>query len=232
MTDTRQKPKQLPRLTKRTQSRIILAKPDFGITVINRLRRPLLNALLVLLGLCPIGNNQNVNTVANALTQPGAVFRDDPEQLFVEAMKMAETGDWTDVGKRLDEACGLWIKRGDVERAARGRLQIGDLYRNDKRYDESLIQYSQILLIPELSPSLKALAHNLAGQIYAELYENELALHNYTKALTLARLNKDSAVQVQVQLNLAALSNRSGNFVQAMELAQSAVTASDHGNDE
>jgi CHAT domain-containing protein len=147
-------------------------------------------------------------------------------------MKMAETGDWTDVGKRLDEACGLWIKRGDVERAARGRLQIGDLYRNDKRYDESLIQYSQILLIPELSPSLKALAHNLAGQIYAELYENELALHNYTKALTLARLNKDSAVQVQVQLNLAALSNRSGNFVQAMELAQSAVTASDHANDE
>jgi len=156
----------------------------------------------------------------------------DPEQLFVEAMKLAETGDRADVVKRLDEACLLWTKRGDPERAARARLQIGDLYRNDKRYDESLGQYRQTLLIQGLSPSLKALSYDSIGQIYAELYQPELSLRNYSKALNLARLQKDSAVEAQVQLNLAALSNKTGHFAEAMEQAQSAVILISKVNDE
>jgi CHAT domain-containing protein len=156
----------------------------------------------------------------------------DPEQLFVEVMKLAETGDRSDISKRLDEACLLWIKRGDAEQAARARLQIGDLYRNDVRYDESLNQYQQTLLIQGISLSLKALTYDSIGQIYAELYQMDLSLHNYSKALNLARQNNDHAVEAQVQLNLASLSNKRGDFGQAMELANNAVVSSSKAIDD
>lgn len=187
---------------------------------------------VILLGLWPQAFSQNLQVVSRANTAPPAQLSNDPEQLFIEAMKLAETDDRTAAGKRLDEACSLWIQRGDRERAARARLQIGDLYRNDKRFDESLSQYHRTLLIEGLSPSLLALTHDSIGQIYAELYQTELSFRSYTKALNLARLNKDYAVQAQVQLNLASLNYRTGYFEQALALAQSAVDSSSKVNDE
>lgn len=225
MVNTLHKPKECPSATRGWQSQCTLPfGPNSSCTFTNRVRYPVRIGLLVLLGLWPqTFINQSLHAIPHANTRPAAALWDDPEQLFVEAMKLAETDDRADVGKRLDEACLLWIKRGDPERAARARLQIGDLYRNDRRYDESLSQYSRTLLIQGLSPSLKALSYDSIGQIYAELYQTELSLRNYSKALNLARLNKNSTVEAQVQLNLAALSDKTGDFVQAMEQAQSAV---------
>jgi CHAT domain-containing protein/tetratricopeptide (TPR) repeat protein len=176
--------------------------------------------------------NPNLQTNPHESNDPSAVLPDDPEQLFVEAMKLAETGDPGDVDKRVDEACLLWAKRGDPERAGRARLQFGDLYRNDKRFDESLSQYRQTLMIEKLSPSLKALTYDSIGQIYAELYQTELAQRNYSKALFLARANRDYPVEAHVQLNLATLSFKNGDLRRATEIAQSAVGVSSKGNDE
>jgi len=192
-------------------------------------RYPTLIALLLLLGLWPqVLINSNLQVVSRA----HAGSSDDPEQLFVEAMKLAETGNQADASKRLDEACFLWTRRGDPERAGRARLQIGDLFRNDRRFDESLSQYRKTLLIQGLSPSLKALAYDSIGEIYDELYQTELALRNYSKALNLARLNKDYAVEAQVQLKLAGLSNKRGDFARAMEHAERAMNSSNKGNDQ
>ncbi|HBB87915.1 MAG TPA: hypothetical protein DC047_09895 [Blastocatellia bacterium] len=189
--------------------------------------------LLVLLGLsAPVFINPILQTNPHANNDRSAVLLDDPERLFVEAMELAETGDQGDVSKRVDEACLLWIRRGDPERAGRARLQIGGLYRNDKRFDESLRQYRQTLAIERLSPSLKALTYDSIGQIYAELYQTELAQRNYSKALSLARADKDYLVEAHVQLNLATLSFKNGDFRRAMEIAQSAVSSSVKGNDE
>lgn len=189
--------------------------------------------LLVLLGLsAQIFINPNLQTNPHANNDPSAVLLDDPERLFVEAVKLAETGDQGEVNKRVDEACLLWTKRGDLERVGRARLQIGDLYRNDKRFDESLSQYRQTLMIERLSPTLKALTYDSIGQMYAELYQKELAQRNYSKALSLARANRDYLVEAQVQLNLANLSFKNGDFRRAMEVAQSAVVSSGKGNDE
>lgn len=189
--------------------------------------------LLVLLGLsAQVFINPSLQTHPHANNDPSAVLQDDPERLFVEAMKLAETGDWGDVNKRVDEACLLWTKRGDPERAGRARLQIGDLSRNDKRFDESLSQYRQTLMIERLSPSLKALTYDSIGQIYAELYQTELAQRNYSKALSLARANRDYPVEAHVQLNLATLSFKNGDFRRSMEIAQRAVSSSNKGNDE
>lgn len=167
-----------------------------------------------------------------AHANPSTLRSNDPEQLFVEALKLAESDDRADVNKRLDEACLLWTKRGEPERAARARLQIGDLYRSNKRFNESLSQYRQTRLIQGLSPSLKALTYDSMGQIYAELYQTELSLSNYSKALNLARQYKDHAVEAQVQLNLASLSSKKGDFGRAMDQAQRAVNASTKANDD
>ncbi len=189
--------------------------------------------LLVLLGLsAQVFINPSLQTHPYANNDPSAVLPDDPERLFVEVVKLAETGDWGDVNKRVDEACLLWIKRRDAERAGRARLQIGGLYRNDKRFDESLSQYRQTLMIERLSPSLKALTYDSIGQIYAELYQMELAQRNYSKALSLAQANRDYPVEAHVQLNLATLSFKNGDLRRAMEIAQSAVSSSSKGNDE
>jgi CHAT domain-containing protein len=197
------------------------------------LKYPACIGLLVLLGFSAQAFiNANLQTNPHANNDPSAVLQDDPERLFVEAMKLAETGDRGDVNKLVDEACLLWTKRGDPERAGRARLQIGALYRNDKRFDESLSQYRQTLMIERLSPSLKALTYDSIGQIYAELYQTELAQRNYSKALSLARANRDYTVEAQGQLNLADLSFKNGDLRRAMEIAQSAVSSSSKGNDE
>jgi CHAT domain-containing protein/Tfp pilus assembly protein PilF len=189
--------------------------------------------LLILLGLsAQVFINPNLQTNLHANNTSSAVLPDDPERLFVEAMTLAETGDRGDVNKRVDEACLLWTERGDPERAGRARLQIGDLYRNGKHFDESLSQYRQTLMIERLSPSLKALTYDSIGQIYAELYQTELAQHNYSKALSLARANRDYSVEAHIQLNLATLSFKNGDLRRAMEIAQSAVSSSSKGNDE
>lgn len=185
--------------------------------------------LLVLVVLCPLILSGRNRLSGNG---PAVVAPSDPEQLFVEAMKLAGTKDRVNANKRLDEACLLWTSRGDFERPARARLQIGDLYRKDKRFEESLNQYRQTLSIERLSPSLKAVAYNSIGEVYAELYQTELSLPNYSKALRLARANKDYLVEAQVQLNLASLSFRKGNLAAALDYAQNAVTASRKSNDQ
>ena len=196
------------------------------------MRYPALIALL-LLGLSPpVFITQNLPVDSRAQAGAPVKAADDPEQLFVEAMKLAEAGERVDAGKHLDEACVLWTKRGDPERAARARLQIGDLYRNDKRFDESLSQYQKVLTVQGLSSSLKALAYNSIGQVYADLYQTELSFRNYSKALDLARRNKDFALEAQLQLNLAVLSNQRGDFTRALDHAQRAVSSSNKGNDE
>jgi CHAT domain-containing protein len=234
MDDTIQKPKECPRAKGGCQSPITLPfRPNSSAILTNRMRYPARMGLLVLLCLWPqVFINQNLHATPHANPRPAPMVEDDPEQLFVEAMKLAGSGGRANVDQRLDEACLLWTKRGDPERGARARLQVGDLYRDDKRYDESLNQYRQTLLIKGLSPSLKALSYDSMGQIYAELYQTELSLRNYSRALSLARLDKDYAVEAQVQLNLAALSNKTGDFIQAMAQAQSAVISSSKGNDE
>lgn len=189
--------------------------------------------LLVLLGLLPQGLTRRSHQARSpANTDASRTRSDDPEQLFVEAMKQAEADERTDASKLLDEACLLWTKRSDPERAARARLEIGDLYRSDKRFNDSLNQYRRTLEIQGLSSSLRALTYNSLGQIYAELYQSALSQRNYSKALFIARANKDYLLQAQVQRNLAFLSFRSGDFVRAMDLAQSAVSASSKGGDE
>ncbi|HET6979817.1 MAG TPA: CHAT domain-containing protein [Pyrinomonadaceae bacterium] len=190
--------------------------------------------LLVLLGLLSsqLFVSPSLPLTARAHADRAAMLWNDPEQLFVAAMKLAEVGNRTDADKQLNEACLLWTRRGDPERAARARMQIGDLYRNDKRFNESLNQYRQTLQIQSLSPSLRALTYDSIGQIYAELYQTELSHSHYFKALEFARQNKDYAVEAQVQLNLALLSSKQGDFGKAMTLAQSAVVAGEKANDE
>jgi len=187
--------------------------------------------LFALLLACSQVISQNLLTMRSGL-EPSTVLKEDAEQLFVEAMKLAETGDRAEANKRLDGACQLWIKGGNSEQPARARLQMGDLYRNGKQFEASLTQYRLILQIGDLSTSLKAATYNSIGEVYDQLYQADLSLPNYSKALQLARAHNDYLAEAQVLLNLASLSFKKGDISRAVELAQSAVNSSHQAKDQ
>src|SRR5437879_1822523 len=118
MVDTIQKPKECPRATGGCQSPITLPfRPNSSAILTNRMRYPARMGLLVLLCLWPqVFFNQNLHATPHAKPRPAPMVGDDPDQLFVEAMKLAGSGGRANVDQRLDEACLLWTKRGDPER--------------------------------------------------------------------------------------------------------------------
>lgn len=163
---------------------------------------------------------------------PATATEDDPERLFAEAIEIYESGIDADVDLRLDEACLVWLKRGESEKVVRARMQFGDLYRKDKRFPKSIDQYQQALLLSGIAPALTASIYDSMGQIYAELYEPEMSFRYYRKALDLARSAKAAAIEVQVQLDLAIFYGKTGDLKQAIGLAADAVTSSSKADDE
>lgn len=194
---------------------------------------PVFVGLIALHGLCHTRAGLQVSQASSgAHARPESAFSDKPEKLFVEAIKLTDTGDDSAVNRLLDEACRLWIASGDFDRAARARLQVADLYRMNKRFAEALSQQRQTLLIHGISTALRALTYDSVGQIYAELYQTDLAFRNYSKALDWARASKNFDLEAQIQINLADLNYKTGNPGEALKLARSAVLSSRKGEHE
>lgn len=190
----------------------------------------LLVGLTLLFALPPPAVNCRVRP--NICPLPATAIEDDPERLFAEAIQIYETGIDAGVDIRLDEACRVWLKRGESEKVARARMQFGDLYRKDKRFSKSIDQYQQALSLSNIAPALTASIYDSMGQIYAELYEPELSFRSYRKALDLARSAKAAAIEVQVQLDLAIFYSKTGDLKRAIGLAAEAVTSSSKADDE
>lgn len=164
--------------------------------------------------------------------EPQVATESDPERLFVEAVERYQTGDDTGVKVRIDEACRLWLKQGEREQAARARMQIADLYRDDRRFASSLEHYQQAGKTSGISLALTALISDSIGQVYAQIYENELSFKYYSNALDLAHSANALTVEVQVQLDLATLHGKTGSLPKGIGLAKNAVETSTKAGDE
>lgn len=62
-----------------------------------------------------------------------------------------------ELSRRLMEAMRLWVQINEPEKAARACLQMGDCYKPNKEYQESLYYYSQAL---DARPSLGLIKSN------------------------------------------------------------------------
>jgi CHAT domain-containing protein len=127
------------------------------------------------------------------------------EASFQEAVALSTTKE-REMGRlRLLAAVRLWKQIGEPEKAARACLQMGDSYKQGKRYQESLYYYDQALEVKPLLGSIKGLAYKSIAQIYAEIYQNDLALSYYDKAINQARAAKDVSTQTLAWTGLAEL---------------------------
>jgi CHAT domain-containing protein/tetratricopeptide (TPR) repeat protein len=139
------------------------------------------------------------------------------EELFREALTLSSTKDREAGRLRLLEATRIWMQLGEPEKAARACLQMGDFFKQGKRYQDSLHYYKQALEIKTLPGSLKAMAFNSIAQIYAELYQGNLAAHYFDKAINQARAVMDVSTQTTAWTGLAELHHKQGESEQAIK---------------
>ena len=139
------------------------------------------------------------------------------EEYFQEALALCGTRERELARKRLLEAMRLWGEMREPEKAAQAALQLGDCYGQARRYNESLYYYNQSLKVKSASGPTKAVAYNSIAAIYAELYESDLALRYYDRALKQARASKDIRSQLSALTGLADLYYRQGEKKPAID---------------
>lgn len=151
---------------------------------------------------------------------PASLLR--AEEYFQEALTLSETRERELARTRLLEAIQLWVEMREPEKAARAALQLGDCYKQARRYNDSLYYYNQSLKVKSAPGSAKAIAFNSIAEIYAALYQRDLALQYYNKALRQARTAKDTSTQALSYAGLADLYYRQGEKKRAMDSIQQA----------
>src|ERR1051325_1240233 len=97
------------------------------------------------------------------------------EELFQSALLLVDAKGWKSARQPVQEAINLWLHQHEPGKAAWAALQIGDCFRQARKYQESLYYYKQALEVRPLSGSIKATVYNAIAQVYWELYELDLA---------------------------------------------------------
>ncbi|MEK6406802.1 MAG: CHAT domain-containing tetratricopeptide repeat protein [Acidobacteriota bacterium] len=155
------------------------------------------------------------------------------EELFQSALLLVGTKDWELARQRMKEATRLWMQVREPQKAARALLQVGDCYKQARMYSESLYCYKQALEVRPLQGSVKANAYNAIARVYVELYERDLAIDYFTKAIRRARRVKNITAQALALAGLADLHHRQGEREQARALlAQARKLNRQQGNPE
>ena len=117
---------------------------------------------------------------------------------------------------RLQEAMRLWVQAGEPEKAAKAALQMADLEQQALYFAEALDDCKRALAIKRLPGLIRSNALRALALIYAELYQNDLALRYFNKALDQARAIHDSPAQALALTGLANLYYRQGERTQAL----------------
>ena len=138
------------------------------------------------------------------------------EELFRQALLSCDTTDRKSTRLRLQEAMSIWARMREPGKAAKAALQIGDRYKQARRYQEALDYYEQALGVKPLSGSVRANALNAAALVYAELYLDDPAIRSFRKALDHAHLVNDLPAQKIALTGLANLYYRQAAREQAL----------------
>jgi len=145
------------------------------------------------------------------------------EQFFQDAIADSRIGDPKSGLRRFDEALRLWTQVRQPERAARAAIQLGDSYKLGKRYNEALFCFRNAL-DGKGPASIKAIALNSIGKVYAELFLRPLAIRYFEKAIAKARIAGDSSTQAAALIGLAGIHYELREMDQALSCALRART--------
>jgi CHAT domain-containing protein len=145
---------------------------------------------------------------------PASLLR--AEEYFQESLTLCGTRERELARNRLLEAMRLWGQMREPEKAARAALQLGDCYKQARRYNESLDYYNLALKVSSAPGAAKAIAFNSMAAIYAEMYQRDLAAQYYDKAIQQARTSRDISTQALALTGLAHLYYQQGEKKRAI----------------
>jgi CHAT domain-containing protein len=139
------------------------------------------------------------------------------EELFRDALLLSDTKNGESARLRLREAMRLWVQLREPGKAAKAALQMGDRYKHARKYQYALAYYDQALDLKLIPALVRANALNAIALFYAELYQDDLALRYFSKALDQARIIDDLPAQALALRGLADLHYRQGEIKKALE---------------
>ena len=139
------------------------------------------------------------------------------EELFQEALLLANTKDHESTRLRLQESMRLWAQVGKPEKAAQAALQVGDSYKQVRKYQNALYCYKQAVDVKSLPGPVRLIALNAVALLYTQLYQNDLALPYFNDALKQARAINDLSGQVLILTGLAKLYYQQNDKAQALD---------------
>ena len=132
------------------------------------------------------------------------------EAYFQEAVVLSDAKDRELRRRRLMEAKRLWVQINEPEKAARACLQMGDCYKQNKEYQESLYYYNQALDVQPSFGLIKAMAFTSMAQIFADIFQDDLAFSYYDRAINQTRSDKEVSIQALAWAGLAELYHQRG----------------------
>jgi tetratricopeptide (TPR) repeat protein len=162
--------------------------------------------------------------------RPSAEAESQAEELFRQALISSDTTDRKSTRLRLQEAMSIWTRLRESEKAAQAAVQIGDRYRQERKYQDALYYYDLALRVKPLPGSARANALNATGRIYAELYLDDLAISSFKKALDQARLVNYLPAQKMALIGLANLYYRQSSREQALKCIAQAQRLNQRSN--
>jgi CHAT domain-containing protein len=138
------------------------------------------------------------------------------EAYFQEAVLLSDAKNRELRRSRLMQARSLWMQINEPEKAARACLQMGDCYKQNKEYQESLYYYNQALDVRPSLGAIRAMAFTSMAQIFADIFQDDLALSYYDRAIAQARSNKEASIQALAWAGLADLYHQRGERERAI----------------
>ncbi|MBI3654392.1 MAG: CHAT domain-containing protein [Acidobacteria bacterium] len=152
------------------------------------------------------------------------------EALFQNALLLFDKQESGSVRRQLQEAMHLWVQMRQPAKAGKAALQMGDRYKQIRKYQEALEYYQQALQVKLLPGVVRANALNAIALIYADLYLHDLAVSYFKRALELSRSLHDLPMQTSALMGLADISLQRGALENALELVTLALRLNKQGS--
>jgi CHAT domain-containing protein len=138
------------------------------------------------------------------------------EELFQEALSLADTKDRERAQDRLRNAMALWLQMSEPHKAALAAIQIGQVYKEARKYQYSLECYEQALDVHPLDSQTQVVVLNSIASVYIDVYQRDLAFSYYAQAIKLAKAIKDNRGESTGLAGFADLYYRDGDTRQSL----------------
>lgn len=138
------------------------------------------------------------------------------EAAFQNALLLSDGEAHESARLQLQEAMRAWVRMREPEKAAKAALQLGDRYKQARKYPDALNYYRLALDIKSLPGAVRATALNAIAMTYADLYLHDLAERYYNQALKQAGVVKDLPAQTLALTGLAGLYHQQGATEKAL----------------